>query len=128
MKLLFDTHALIWFAEDSPQFTAAALKAIREEGAEVFCSAANIWEIAIKAAIGKLQLVADLQTEFRSKLAQNNIVFLPIQYEHAARVAVLPFHHRDPFDRLLVAQTLIEDMSLISHDKVLDAYGIRRIW
>ena len=128
MKLLLDTHALIWFAENDARLSAQARRSLEDETNDPYCSVASIWEMAIKASLGKLSVTAQLVTTFRRRLETNGFTILPIEYEHAAFVMTLPWHHRDPFDRLLVAQANLEGLALISHDAELDAYGIRRIW
>jgi PIN domain nuclease of toxin-antitoxin system len=128
MRLLFDTHALIWFAEDHPHLSAPARTAIADGEDEVYCSIASIWEMAIMLSLGKLKMSMPLEGPFERLLARNGFRLIPVEYAHAARVAALPWHHRDPFDRLLVAQAMVEGMALLSHDGQLDAYGIKRIW
>ena len=128
MNLLIDTHALIWFAEDSPGLSKAARAAIADKSDHAFCSVASIWEIAIKLSLGKLRMSLRLEGGFDRLLEKNGLHILPVEYRHAARVAALPWHHRDPFDRLLVAQAMVEGMTVISHDAQLDAYAIDRIW
>jgi len=127
MKLLLDTHALIWFAENDAHLSLGARQALEDEANELVCSVASIWEMAIKASLGKLKLGALFDT-FRRRLEEHGFAILPLEYAHAAHVLRLPWHHRDPFDRLLVAQAAIEQLALVSHDAQLDAYGINRIW
>jgi PIN domain nuclease of toxin-antitoxin system len=128
VRLLFDTHALIWFAEDSPELSAPARAALADRSEDVFCSVASIWEMAIKLSLGKLKMSVRLEGPFERLLEINGFRLISVEYPHAARVATLPWHHRDPFDRLLVAQAMVEGMSLLSHDGQLDAYGINRVW
>jgi PIN domain nuclease of toxin-antitoxin system len=128
MKLLLDTHALIWFAENDPRLSARARQALSDAANDSWCSVASIWEMAIKVSVGKLKLGRQLDTNFRRCLDANGITILPVEFEHAAHVLGLPWYHRDPFDRLLVAQAVLEQLTLVSHDDQLDAYGIRRIW
>lgn len=127
MKLLLDTHALIWFAEDDPKLSDEARRCLSQADNDLFCSVASIWELAIKASLGKLQLRARLDA-FRRRLEDNGFGIMSVEYSHAAHVLNLPWHHRDPFDRLLVAQALFEQAVLVSHDHLLDAYGIQRVW
>ena len=128
MRLLLDTHALIWFAEDSPELSEPARAALADTSDDVFCSVASIWEMAIKLSLGKLKMSVRLEGPFERLLERNGFRLVPVEYLHAARVAALPWHHRDPFDRLLVAQAMVEGMALLSQDGQLDAYGIERIW
>lgn len=127
MNLLLDTHALIWYAENDTRLSRGARQALEDEANGLFCSVASIWEMAIKASLGKLKLGARLDT-FGRRLEENGFAVLPVEYAHAAHVLSLPWHHRDPFDRLLVAQAALEQLALVSHDHQLDAYGINRIW
>ncbi len=128
MKLLLDTHALIWFAEDDSRLSARAREALHDEANHLHCSIVSIWEIAIKASLGKLKLGARLDGAFQRGLEETGFTFVPIEYLHAAHVLTLPWRHRDPFDRLLIAQATLEKLVLVSHDEQLDAYQIRRIW
>jgi PIN domain nuclease of toxin-antitoxin system len=128
VKVLLDTHALIWFIGADKRFSQKARTALSGAQEGVYVSIASIWEIAIKLSLGKLRLSLRLEDELLAFLEQNGFEFLPIDYAHVTRVASLPFKHKDPFDRLLAAQALIEDMTLVSHDSNLDGYGIRRLW
>ncbi len=128
MRFLLDTHTFLWFVWNSPQLSAAARLLIEEPTNEIWLSVASVWEIAIKVSTGKLALTQPLDTFFAEQLARNRIRLLPLELRHAARVSTLPFHHRDPFDRLLVAQSLTDPMPLVSADAVLDAYNIDRRW
>jgi PIN domain nuclease of toxin-antitoxin system len=128
MNLLVDTHALLWFLNRDSQLSKTAREQIEDEGNSALVSIATIWEIAIKVALGKLKLRLRLEDEFERFLEENGFELLSIEYAHAARVTALPRHHGDPFDRLLVAQSMIERMPIISHDSGLDAYGTNRIW
>lgn len=127
MNLLIDTHALIWFAEGDGKLSATAQSALESSDNSLWISAASIWEMAIKISIGKLTVSGGLGG-FRKLAEEEGIQLLDITGIHAERVAELPFHHRDPFDRLLVAQAEMEQMSLVSQDETLDAYGVSRIW
>lgn len=128
MKLLLDTHALIWFVSGDDQFSEKARGALAGQAEGVFVSVASIWEIAIKLSLGKLRVRLRLEGELQAFLEQNGFGLLPIDYAHAARVASLPFKHRDPFDRLLAAQAQVENMAIVTHDAIFDDYGIQRIW
>jgi PIN domain nuclease of toxin-antitoxin system len=128
VRFILDTHALIWFIEGHPLFSSKAQAALEQDENEVFVSLATIWEIAIKVSLQKLRLHVALEDELRDLLDDNGFELLDIGYSHLACVATLPFKHKDPFDRLLVAQSLVEEMALISHDSIMDAYGIKRLW
>jgi PIN domain nuclease of toxin-antitoxin system len=105
MKVLLDTHTFLWWITDSPRLSARAREVIRGGDNELFFSAASGWEIAIKAQLGRLQLPDDLEQFIVDQLSLNTILVLPIQLRHALHVYTLPQHHRDPFDRMLVAQS-----------------------
>lgn len=128
MKLLLDTHALIWFAEDDANLSDPALQALADEKNDLYCSVASIWEMAIKISLGKLRMTARLDDRFQRRLETSGFSLLTVDYAHAAQVSALPWHHRDPFDRLLLAQATLEQMALVSQDHQFDAYGVHRIW
>lgn len=128
MKLLLDTHALLWWLEDAPSLSAKAKAVISDSAADVLVSTASIWEVAIKARLGRLDLPDDLEAFFTRQLAINGFDILPVHLRHAALVRHLDDHHRDPFDRLLIAQAKSENVPLISRDPKLSAYDVEVIW
>jgi PIN domain nuclease of toxin-antitoxin system len=128
MRLLLDTHAFLWFVLNDPQLSPTARAVIEDEQAEVLVSPASYWEIAIKISLGKYALTVPYETFWQRGIADNGFVVLPIEVRHTAALISLPFHHRDPFDRLLVAQAMVEDIPLVSAEKGLDAYPVRRVW
>jgi PIN domain nuclease of toxin-antitoxin system len=128
VKILADTHTFLWFVTDAPQLSAKAKTILEDEETERFFSIASLWEIAIKTSLGKLALRKPLQEFLPEQLAVNRFSLLNISVEHAFQIARLPLHHRDPFDRMLVAQCLTENLPLVSNDSTLDAYGIKRLW
>ena len=128
MRLLLDTHAFLWFVLNDPQLSAAARALISDPNNEVEVSPASLWEIAIKISIGKYSLSEPYQTFMEREIAANQMRLLAIEPKHTALLATLPFHHRDPFDRLLVAQATVEQIPLVSADTTLDAYPIPRLW
>ena len=128
MNILLDTHTFLWFIDDNPRLSQPARVIIESEESQPFVSAASLWEIAIKISIGKLSLSQPYETFIPHQLALNGIGVLNIAMEHTAAIVALPFHHRDPFDRLLAVQAAFEKMPLISADTIFDAYGIKRIW
>ena len=128
MKILADTHTFLWFVTDAPQLSARAKTILEAADTERFFSLASVWELAIKTGLGKLTLRKPLEEFLPEQLAANRFTLLNIAAEHAFRVVRLPFHHRDPFDRMLVAQCLAENLPLVSSDDALDAYGIKRLW
>lgn len=123
---LLDTHALLWWLADDPRLPAVARTAISSPSNEVFVSAASIWEAGIKQAIGKLTLAAD--TSLGDIATDEGFTPLPITHEHAVAAAQLPPHHRDPFDRMLVAQATHEGLVLVSGDHALERYGVATVW
>ncbi|MBI2806529.1 MAG: type II toxin-antitoxin system VapC family toxin [Planctomycetes bacterium] len=128
MNLLLDTHVFLWFCQDDPSLSAAAKKLIENAANRKLVSVASCWEIAIKAGLGKLKLGEASATYIPAALAQTGFELLPISVAHAIGVESLPFHHRDPFDRLLVAQSIGEGFPIVSSDAFLDAYPIKRLW
>jgi PIN domain nuclease of toxin-antitoxin system len=121
--LLLDTHVFIWWREDNPCLGASARAAIAE-AAVVFVSAASAWEASIKASLGKLRL----SDNFAAGVAASRFEKLPIRFSHAEAVADLPHHHGDPFDRMLVAQALVERLVLVTHDRRLAPYDPKILW
>ncbi len=124
MKLLLDTHAALWWLADDTRVGGDAERQLSDDTNRVLLSAAVIWEVAIKRSLGKLQAPADLAPTLLDAGAQP----LPVTLDHAAAVAALPWHHRDPFDRLLVAQALSEGAVIVSQDNRLRDYGVSLIW
>ncbi len=128
MRALLDTHAFLWFVTGHRALGPAADRLIEREESELMLSIASVWEIAIKAGLGRLQFMMPVEKFVSEQLRMNRIALLPVALDHATRVATLPHHHRDPFDRLLVSQAQMEEMPLISADAELDLYGINRVW
>jgi len=120
MNLLLDTHVVLWWLADDPSLAPAARQAIGQGRNLVYISAASVWEIVIKQALGKLAVPA----EFRDILGREPFLHLDITADHAFAVAKLPEHHRDPFDRMLVAQCLVEGLALVTRDTDIKRYGI----
>jgi PIN domain nuclease of toxin-antitoxin system len=128
MKLLLDSHTLVWFVTDASRLPASALAAILDSSNLVHISPATFLELAIKHSLGKLLLTVPFE-EFVERVDKHaGLRMLPIYPAHALELARLPFYHRDPFDRILIAQALVEQMSLVSVDNMLDAYGVSRVW
>ena len=128
MNLLLDSHTFLWFVWDDPKLSPSA-KALIEDGANrKLVSVASCWEIAIKAGLKRLALGEPATTFLPRELATNGFEVLGIELAHATFVETLPPHHKDPFDRLLVAQALIERLPLVSADAILEQYGIQRLW
>jgi len=126
-KFLLDTHILIWLAEE-PQKLSRKSEFVLNSDNELLLSHACVWEMAIKIKTGKLKLKMLLE-EFITKAAEKHkLNFLPILLTHIYQTQILPFHHRDPFDRLLIAQAITENIAIISSDEIFDAYNSNRIW
>ena len=128
MRLLLDTHAFLWWVDDDPQLSPLARQQIADEHNDCLVSLASAWEMAIKAGLGKLKLAMSVQRYVHEHLATNNFQLLPIGLEHVTFVETLPLHHRDPFDRLLIAQAKCDGLVLISADPMFDEYGVIRLW
>ena len=128
MRLLLDTHSFLWFVSGNPQISSSARMLIEDVSNQPFLSVASLWEMAIKMSLGKLSLGQPFETLIPQQLSLNGIALLGITISHTAVVAGLPFHHRDPFDRLLVAQAMTEQMSIVSRDTAFDAYAVTRLW
>jgi PIN domain nuclease of toxin-antitoxin system len=128
VRLLLDTHAFLWFITDDPKLSAPARELIADPNNEVLISPVSYWETAIKVSIGKYPLSTPYETFITHGIDGNGFKILPIEPGHATILATMPFHHRDPFDRMLVAQAQVEKISVVSNDAVLDLYGVSRLW
>lgn len=128
MKILLDTHAVLWLFAESPVLTDKVKKIYLDKDNRLFISAASYWEIAIKKSLGKLVLKDNWHSELKKWIEENSLPWLPISAEHCYRVSLLPLHHRDPFDRMLVSQALAEEMTLLTRDQNLKDYGVECIW
>jgi PIN domain nuclease of toxin-antitoxin system len=124
VKLLLDTHAALWWLSDDPRFGATAATQVADDANQVLLSAAVVWEVAIKRSLGKLEA----PTDFASTLLGAGALPLAVGLEHAAAVETLPWHHRDPFDRMLVAQATLERAVVVSRDEALRPYGVPMVW
>ena len=129
MRVLADTHAYLWWLQDSESLSAAARSAFEDPGNHVAWSVASTWEMAIKLALGKLRLPAGRSLrDFSSRLADDAIAVLPVQQAHAVEVSRLPTHHRDPFDRMLVAQARVEGLTILTADDAVRLYEVETLW
>jgi len=130
MRVLLDTRAFLWWINQHQQLSSTARDAIADSRTEAFVSVVNVWEIVIKAKMGRFKMPGDLAPFLNRQITTNNFLILPVEMAHALKVYDLADHatHKDPFDRLLAAQALSEKMALISNDADLDHYGIERIW
>lgn len=128
MRTLLDTHALYWFIEGDDRLSDPAIDTIGDPENEILMSPASYWEMAIKIRLKKWQLNRPYQEFMDVALVQYAFSILPILPVHAEALLNMPFHHRDPFDRLIVAQAQVEQIPIVSSDAQLDAYGIQRLW
>lgn len=128
MRLLVDTQVFLWWVNGSRGMPLRVSRLFADPGNELLLSVASCWEVAIKTSLGKLRLPQPPGAFFPLQLQANGMALLDISFPHVAKVADLPFHHRDPFDRLIVAQALIEGLPVITADPVFTKYGVRRLW
>jgi len=128
VRILLDTHTLLWAAFDEEALSALARRIIQSPSNEIIVSAASAWEIATKYRLGKLDFAQDLAENFVSEVTAAGYLLLPISPEHAHRAGLLPGDHKDPFDRMLAAQAIHENVPLLSNDSLLDVFGVRREW
>jgi PIN domain nuclease of toxin-antitoxin system len=128
MKVLIDTHSLIWYVDQDQLLSRIAHAAITDPANDLLFSAGSLWEIAIKVGLNRLSLSLPYRRWMDKAIIDLDLGILPITLQHADAQASLPHHHRDPFDRLLVAQSLVEGVPVVSADAQLDSYGITRVW
>lgn len=128
MKFLLDTHAFLWFINGDEQLPSVARQLIADIDNEIFLSVASLWEIAIKFSLGKLTLGKPFHEIILGQLEINDFAMLPIDIDALNLVSNLPFHHRDPFDRMIIAQAMAEEMAVISKDTIFTNYSIKLIW
>jgi PIN domain nuclease of toxin-antitoxin system len=128
MRLLIDTHIFIWYISNDSKLSTAARTLIDDENNEILLSIASLWEMAIKFSLGKLCLAIPFERLIPQQLDINAISLLNIDFNHLVVVSTLPFHHKDPFDRLMIAQAIVEKLPIISADSAFDDYLIRRFW
>jgi len=128
MQLLLDTHALLWWVLEADGLSKKARQAISDTKNEIFVSAATAWEIATKFRLGRLPEAEPFVNSLRANLRKLGFTELPISLEHAQRAGLLPGEHKDPFDRMLIAQAQVEGLSMVSNEKVFDVYRVHRLW
>lgn len=128
LRILLDTHVLLWLTDDTSKLPAKVISLCEDENNSLFISIASFWELAIKMSTGKIALADNAIEQLQAWCADNAISILPIEMNHCIRLQTLPFHHRDPFDRLLIAQAECEKLSVISADEHFPAYGVDVIW
>lgn len=131
MKYLIDTHVFIWFVENSSNLPQSIKDLIEDETSDIFISIASLWEISIKTSIGKLPMTKKF-AELNDVVSDNLMEILPVNFAHTVENNLLPFYHRDPFDRIIIAQAIVENLDFISADAVFDNYltgkSVKRIW
>jgi PIN domain nuclease of toxin-antitoxin system len=128
MRLLLDTHAFIWYTTDSSRLTATGRSLIDNGENDILLSTASVWEMAIEHSIGRLTFSMPFMEFIKQQIAVNRIDILEITFDHIEVVASLPLHHRDPFDRLIIAQSMAQQIPILSVDAIFDACAIARVW
>jgi PIN domain nuclease of toxin-antitoxin system len=128
MRVLLDTHAFLWIINGDSRVSKKAEKVFLDNRNIIYFSAASLWEICIKISLGKLILADDCFDKIQNELDTNMVQWLPVEMSHCAEITRLPFHHRDPFDRMLVAQALVEKMTLLTRDRSFSKYKVHLIW
>jgi PIN domain nuclease of toxin-antitoxin system len=125
MKLLLDTHIFIWWADQPEKLSPNALSALEDESNELLLSVASVWEMQIKIQLAKLKLSLPLKDLLKNQQETNDLTFLPVTLTHVLAVDALPFHHKDPFDRLLIAQSVEEELTIVTADSRFSAYSVK---
>ncbi|MEA5564566.1 type II toxin-antitoxin system VapC family toxin [Anabaena sp. UHCC 0399] len=128
MMWLIDTHTFIWYVTDDSKLSNQVIKLINDENNQIFLIIASIWEIGIKQSLGKLNFNLPLKMFITQQMSLNNFSLLDIKISHVSTVSQLPLHHRDPFDRMLIAQAIAENIPILSADAIFDTYPIQRLW
>lgn len=128
MKYLLDTHTLLWIVNDDARLGDNAKRIFLNEDIEIFTSISSIWEMAIKTSLNKLELPGSLSEFVQNHIRENKINILSIELNHLFQLENLPYYHRDPFDRLIIAQAIAENIPVLSRDSAFDDYPIQRIW
>ena len=128
LNLLFDTHSFIWWADEPSKLSQAALAALEDENNRLFVSDVSLWEMQIKVHLGKMKLKMTLEDLIESQQRGNEVEILQIKTRHILALNNLPFHHKDPFDRLLIAQSLAEDFTIVTADSEFSAYPAKLLW
>jgi PIN domain nuclease of toxin-antitoxin system len=127
-RLLLDTNAFLWWVDDALELSTTARRVIATADNECFLSMASCWEMAVKSSLGKLKLKKPVMHFVQDQIASNDFRLLNIDLRHVSKVEAMPFHHRDPFDRLLIAQAVSEKLSIVSSDTIFSEYGVKIVW
>lgn len=128
MRVLIDTHVFIWWTSEPTRLSPSVYDILTAPDTEPILSIVSVWEMQIKESLGKLSLKTALSNLVDDEISRNHIHLLPIQLSHIYALNHLPFHHRDPFDRLLIAQSMLEKLVIVSIDEKFDAYGVNKLW
>jgi PIN domain nuclease of toxin-antitoxin system len=128
LRLLLDTHALLWWFSNDPALPKSCRKLIAQPDSGVFVSVVSAWEIATKFRLGCLPSASELVQDFGGYLDRENFLSLPVSQDHGIRAGMLPGPHQDPFDRMLIAQAELEKLFIVSNERIFDQYGVRRVW
>ena len=128
MRLLIDTHALLWWLSDDPSLSDAARKAMAETSNVLLVSAASAWEIATKVRLGRLPGAEELAADFQGFMYREGFTTLDITADHGIRAGLLPGPHKDPFDRMLISQAQAENVPVVTNERSFETYGVRRVW
>ena len=128
MKLLLDTHIFIWWADQPERLSPAALSALEDEANELLLSTASLWEMQIKIQLSKLKLSLPLKDLLKNQQETNDLTVLPVTLTHVLALDALPFHHKDPFDRLLIAQSVEEELTIVTADSQFPAYSVKLLY
>ncbi len=128
MRVLLDTHAMLWWLSDDPSLSRPARKVMADTSNVLLVSAASAWEIATKVRLGRLPGAEDLAADFQGFMLREGFTTLDMTADHAIRAGLLPGPHKDPFDRMLIAQAQAEHVPIVTNERAFEAYGVRRVW
>jgi PIN domain nuclease of toxin-antitoxin system len=128
LRLLLDTHTLLWWLIKSPSLSSRAQSLLENKQHTIFVSAVSAWEMATKVRLGRLDVAAEVVQNFFWYIERERFQAIPVSVEHGIRAGSLPGPHQDPFDRMLIAQAVAENIPIVSNDRALDGYGINRLW
>lgn len=128
MRLLLDTHTLLWWLTKNPSLSSHAQSLLEDKGHTILVSAASAWEMATKVRLGRLDVAAEVVQNFLWYVERERFQPMPVSVEHGVRAGLLPGPHKDPFDRMLIAQAIAENIPIVSNDRALDGYGVDRLW